>query len=132
MFRLRVVGKGGNIEVSVQNPLKPDDPNAADLVKSIEWINSFPKPEAAYRARMLQIAQDETPRRRRAGSASCASRSRATAGSRGDRQGHRHRDGDAEPRREVLAALREPDVVRRSALELRLERDEFGLEADVA
>jgi hypothetical protein len=60
MFRLRVVGNAGNIEVSVQNPLKPDDLNAPTLVHSIEWINSFPKPEAAYRARMLQIGEDES------------------------------------------------------------------------
>lgn len=60
MFRLRVVGNAGNIEVSVQNPLKQDDTNAHTLVSSIEWINSFAKPEQAYRARMLQIAQDES------------------------------------------------------------------------
>ena len=60
MFRLRVVGgNSGNIEVSVENPLKENDRNATELMKSIEWINSYPKPEAAYRARMLQIAQDE-------------------------------------------------------------------------
>ena len=66
MFRLRVVGNEGNIEVSVQNPLKADDPNAHLLMTSLEWINSFATPEAAYRARMLQIAQDtsdETPSR---------------------------------------------------------------------
>lgn len=60
MFRLRVHGREGNIEVSVQNPLKQDDQNAQNLMKSIEWIASYPKPEQAYRARMLQIAQDET------------------------------------------------------------------------
>jgi hypothetical protein len=60
MFRLRVVGNEGNIEVSVQNPLKLDDTNAHQLMTSLEWINSFPTPEAAYRARMLQIAQDES------------------------------------------------------------------------
>src|SRR5881275_411690 len=60
MFRLRVVGNEGNIEVSVQNPLKSDDTNAHQLMTSLEWINSFATPEAAYRARMLQIAQDET------------------------------------------------------------------------
>lgn len=59
MFRLRVNGSSGNIEVSVQNPLKADDPHADALVKSIEWINGFARPEQAYRARMLQIAQDE-------------------------------------------------------------------------
>jgi hypothetical protein len=60
MFRLRVQGREGNIEVSVQNPLRQDDPHAANLMKQIEWLASFPKPEQAYRARMLQIAQDET------------------------------------------------------------------------
>jgi two-component sensor histidine kinase len=60
MFRLRVIGREGNIEVSVQNPLREDDPNAATLMESIAWINSFAKPEQAYRARMLQIAQDDS------------------------------------------------------------------------
>ena len=60
MFRLRVVGNEGNIEVSVSNPLKPDDMSAQQLMTSLEWINSFPTPEAAYRARMLQIAQDDS------------------------------------------------------------------------
>jgi hypothetical protein len=59
MFRLRVQGREGNIEVSVQNPLRKDDPHAQNLMKSIEWLASFAKPEQAYRARMLQIAQDE-------------------------------------------------------------------------
>jgi hypothetical protein len=59
MFRLRVHGREGNIEVSVQNPLKPNDPNAASLMASLEWLSSFPKPEQAYRARMLQIAQED-------------------------------------------------------------------------
>jgi hypothetical protein len=59
MFRLRVTGSGGDIEISVQNPLKTDDANAASLKKAVDWINSFPKPEAAYRARLLQIAQED-------------------------------------------------------------------------
>jgi hypothetical protein len=59
MFRLRVLGNDGNIEVSVQNPLKANDQSASALLSSIEWLNSYPKPEAAYRARMLQIAQEE-------------------------------------------------------------------------
>ena len=58
MFRLRVTGTEPAIEVSVQNPLRADDPNAASLMSAIEWINGFVKPELAYRAKMLQIAQD--------------------------------------------------------------------------
>jgi hypothetical protein len=60
MFRLRVSGGAENVEISVQNPAKSEDPQASALRKSIDWINSFPKPEAAYRARMLQIAQEDT------------------------------------------------------------------------
>ena len=60
MFRLRVHGREGNIEVSVQNPLKASDPHAESLQASLEWLNSYPKPEAAYRARMLQIAQEDS------------------------------------------------------------------------
>ena len=44
----------------MQNPLKDGRPARASAAEvAIEWINSFPKPEAAYRARMLQIAQDD-------------------------------------------------------------------------
>ena len=60
MFRLRVTGQSENVEIAVQNPLRPDDPHAASLEKAITWINSFPKPEHAYRARLLQIAQEDT------------------------------------------------------------------------
>jgi hypothetical protein len=59
MFRLRVHGREGNIEVSVQNPLKTNDPSAASLMQSLEWLNGYAKPDHAYRARMLQIAQEE-------------------------------------------------------------------------
>jgi hypothetical protein len=60
MFRLRVHGSSNSIvEVSVQNPLRDSDTNAANLYKAIEEINSYAKPEQAYRARMLQIAQNE-------------------------------------------------------------------------
>ena len=58
-FRLRVHGREGNIEVSVQNPLRANDQSAAALMQALEWLNGFPKPDQAYRARMLQIAQEE-------------------------------------------------------------------------
>jgi hypothetical protein len=58
-FRLRVHGREGNIEVSVQNPLRAHDENASSLMSSLEWLNSFPTPDQAYRARMLQIAQED-------------------------------------------------------------------------
>jgi hypothetical protein len=59
MFRLRVTGASENVEISVQNPLRAEDSNAQNLEKSINWINSFPKAEQAYRARLLQIAQED-------------------------------------------------------------------------
>jgi hypothetical protein len=59
MFRLRVNGSSGQVSVSVQNPLKDADTDAVGLMKTIEWIGGFAKPEQAYRARMLQIAQDD-------------------------------------------------------------------------
>jgi hypothetical protein len=59
LFRLRVAGGTDKIAVSVQNPLNADDKHAQNLLSTIEWISSFPRPEAAYRARMLQIAQDD-------------------------------------------------------------------------
>ncbi|HVK82613.1 MAG TPA: hypothetical protein VM513_00830 [Kofleriaceae bacterium] len=60
MFRLRVNGMRNDVvEVSVQNPLRRDDTNAQALLSAIESINSYPTPEAAYRARMLQIAQND-------------------------------------------------------------------------
>ncbi|MBA3392615.1 MAG: hypothetical protein H0T89_08225 [Deltaproteobacteria bacterium] len=60
MFRLRVHGTRENdVEVSVQNPVGESDGNANLLLQSIEEINSFAKPEQAYRARLLQIAQSE-------------------------------------------------------------------------
>lgn len=60
MFRLRVNGRAHDIvEVSVQNPLKDNDTNGSNLLAAIEEINSYPRPEQAYRARMLQIAQSE-------------------------------------------------------------------------
>lgn len=60
MFRLRVNGKANDVvEVSVQNPLRAEDPTASSLQKAIEQINSYPTAEGAYRARMLAIAQSE-------------------------------------------------------------------------
>jgi hypothetical protein len=60
MFRLRVNGMRNDVvEVSVQNPLNRGDKNAQALMAAIESINSYPTPEAAYRARMLQIAQND-------------------------------------------------------------------------
>jgi hypothetical protein len=60
IFRLRIVGGQNNtVIVSVQNPVTSDDTNAQALHSTIEWLDSFPTPEAAYRARLTQIAQSD-------------------------------------------------------------------------
>ena len=56
VFRLRVSGERGKTRVSVANPIRSDDPAVEDLVETLRWIESFPSPEAAYRARLLEIA----------------------------------------------------------------------------
>jgi hypothetical protein len=92
MFRLRVTGSGGNIEIAVQNPLKEDDQHAASLKKAIDWINSFPKPRAPSADRAGRRRGIAEPARAR------AHRVRGQLSPRRvDRQGHRHRDGDARP-----------------------------------
>lgn len=67
MFRLRVHGDSGQIEVSVQNPVgAADDPGVGELLRTLRWLESFPQAEAAYRERMLQIAEvadDQQPSR---------------------------------------------------------------------
>jgi hypothetical protein len=63
-FRLRVWGEGsrgattaGRAHVSVENPVRPDDPGVAELLATIRWIETFPSPQEAYRAKLLQIAE---------------------------------------------------------------------------
>jgi hypothetical protein len=55
-FRLRVQNEGGKLQVIVENPIAPDDPSVERLLGTLRKIESFPSAEAAYRARMLEIA----------------------------------------------------------------------------
>jgi len=59
MFRLRVGSNEGDVEVSVQSPVKQNDSSATSLLEQVTWIESFGDPAQAYRARMLAIANDE-------------------------------------------------------------------------
>jgi hypothetical protein len=56
-LRLRLWGVGDKVAVSVENPVDPDSPRLRDLFTMIEWLNKFPTPGEAYRARMLAIAE---------------------------------------------------------------------------
>lgn len=54
-LRLNVSGKGSSARVCVENPA---DPVAArELLATLAWMKTFDSPEAAYRARLLAIAQ---------------------------------------------------------------------------
>lgn len=62
-FRLRVWGEGArgqsahrSAHVSVENPVKPNDPHVADMMKTLTWINSFATAKEAYRQKLLEIA----------------------------------------------------------------------------
>jgi hypothetical protein len=55
-FRLHVGNESGRMEVIVENPIVPGDPSVAELLETLRWIESQPSAEAAYRARLLEIA----------------------------------------------------------------------------
>jgi two-component sensor histidine kinase len=58
-FRLRVEGDRLRAVVTVQNPVKPNDPGLREVLDTVAWIRSFKTPGDAYRARLLEIAQTE-------------------------------------------------------------------------
>jgi hypothetical protein len=55
LFRLSVAGRDHVARVLVENPAQ--EINAAELMKTLKWIRSFERPEEAYRAKLLEIAQ---------------------------------------------------------------------------
>jgi hypothetical protein len=55
-FHLRVHGRRGLVTIQVENPIDPSGPQVAKLEASLRWIHEFPTAEAAYRAKLLEIA----------------------------------------------------------------------------
>jgi hypothetical protein len=55
-FRLRVWGEGRSARVSVENPVHTGDGNAEQVMRTLGWMQSFPSPTEAYRAKLLEIA----------------------------------------------------------------------------
>ena len=55
-FRLRINGRRGSVTIQVENPVDPSDPQLHKLEATLAWIAEFPSTEAAYRAKMLEIA----------------------------------------------------------------------------
>jgi hypothetical protein len=58
-LHLRVSGDNGTARVEVENPVDPASENVKDLLATIAWLKTFPSPEEAYRARLLQVATAE-------------------------------------------------------------------------
>ncbi len=57
-FRLRVQGTKSHSSVTVENPVDAGARALAELQKTLDWIRSFPTAADAYRARLLEIAQN--------------------------------------------------------------------------
>jgi hypothetical protein len=55
-FRLRVDGRRGSVTVQVENPIDPAHPTIDQLEVCIRSIDEFPSAEAAYKAKLLEIA----------------------------------------------------------------------------
>jgi hypothetical protein len=51
-----VLGESDHSSVSVENPVRADDGNIGELLSTLRWIESYPNPADAYRARLLEIA----------------------------------------------------------------------------
>ena len=57
-FRLRVHGEERHAYVAVENPIRDGDQSVHRLLATIERIQSYGNPEAAYRARLLELASE--------------------------------------------------------------------------
>jgi hypothetical protein len=54
IFRLKVGGGDHHARIVVENPIKD---GAEDLLGTLAWLRNFERPEEAYVARLLEIAQ---------------------------------------------------------------------------
>lgn len=55
-FRLHVTGREKHATVSVENPITKDSKAAEELFATLRWLEGFPSADAAYRARLLEVA----------------------------------------------------------------------------
>ena len=56
-FRLKVWGGGKRAHIAVENPVRPDDGSAHEVLEILRWIRGFPSANEAYRARLIEIAK---------------------------------------------------------------------------
>lgn len=55
-LRLRVNGHRGTVIIQVENPIDPANGQDAELQECLTWIKQFPDAEAAYKAKLIEIA----------------------------------------------------------------------------
>jgi hypothetical protein len=55
-LRLRVNGRRGTVTIQVENPIDPANRQSSELEECLSWISQFPDAEAAYKAKLIEIA----------------------------------------------------------------------------
>jgi len=55
-LHLRVWGDDVEASVEVANPVDPASEDTRELLKTIDWLKSFPSAEEAYRAKLIEVA----------------------------------------------------------------------------
>jgi hypothetical protein len=55
-LHVRVWGDDDAAHVEVEHPVDAESPDLRELLRTIEWIKTFPSAEHAYRAKLLEVA----------------------------------------------------------------------------
>jgi hypothetical protein len=53
---LRVSGDAGETRVEVENPVDASSEDTQELIRTIDWLRTFPSAEEAYHAKLLEVA----------------------------------------------------------------------------
>jgi hypothetical protein len=59
-LHLRVWGDDGSAFVEVEHPVDRDSDDVHELLRTLEWLKTFPSAEHAYRAKLLEAATATT------------------------------------------------------------------------
>jgi hypothetical protein len=60
-LHLAISGEDQRVLVSVEHPVVADSPDVARLQQTIRWLQTFSRPEDAYRARLNEFAAERGP-----------------------------------------------------------------------
>jgi len=55
-LHLRVWGNDSEARVEVENPVDATSDDTRELIRTIDWLKTFPSAEHAYRAKLLEVA----------------------------------------------------------------------------